>query len=405
MSAPPGHSPHAPAERSADGIARLAASVIARADREHPADAVLRSTLRETRGLARTDGRLVGRAVFAYYRWLGWHDPAAGVLSGIEAALKLAERYRRHPEQFSVEELRTRAVPAWTHHETTVTETWLRSLQAEPPLWVRARLGQGSVLAKRLGDCRPAGGGLEADALRYAGRADLHRTREFHEGRFEIQDLHSQAVGWLCGARPGETWWDACAGEGGKTLHLADLMENRGLVWASDRASWRLAQLKRRAARAGLFNYRARLWTGGAALPTKTQFDGVLVDAPCSNLGTWHRNPHARWTTRPEDVRELAAVQIRLLRHAVPALKPGARLIYAVCTLTRHETAAVADALTEACPQLERTPLSAPWPWARPESEGLWLDAAPGGGNGMFVAAWRRRPVMTALAKEGSPPL
>ncbi|MGC8000561.1 hypothetical protein ACP3XN_24520, partial [Salmonella enterica] len=83
-------------------------------------------------------------------------------------------------------------------------------------------------------------------------------------------------------------------------------MENSGLIWASDRAAWRLQKLKRRTARAKVFNYRVAMWDGGVKLPTKTKFDGVLVDAPCSGLGTWQRNPHARWTTTPGDVAELA---------------------------------------------------------------------------------------------------
>ena len=112
-------------------------------------------------------------------------------------------------------------------------------------------------------------------------------------------------------------------------------MANRGLIWASDRAEWRLQKLRRRAARAKVFNYRPARWDGGARLPTRTKFDGVLVDAPCSGLGTWQRNPHARWTTTVEDVRELAELQRRLLAHTAPSLKPGGRLIYAVCTLTR----------------------------------------------------------------------
>src|SRR6185295_17316743 len=128
-----------------------------------------------------------------------------------------------------------------------------------------------------------------------------------------------------------------CAGEGGKTMHLSALMENKGLIWASDRAAWRLKNLKRRAARAKVFNFRSELWDGGAKLPTKTKFDGILVDAPCSGVGTWQRNPHARWTTTLDDVRELGAVQLQLLDRVAGSLKPEGRLIYSVCTLTRTE--------------------------------------------------------------------
>src|SRR4029077_5055580 len=137
----------------------------------------------------------------------------------------------------------------------------------------------------------------------------------------------------ICAPEPAQTVWDACAGEGGKTLHLSDLMQNKGLIWASDRAEWRLQILKRRAARAGVFNYRPKLWNGGPKLPTKTLFDIVLLDAPCSGIGTWQRNPHGRWTTTPDDIYELAELQSRLLSPAAAAVNPGGKLIYSACTL------------------------------------------------------------------------
>src|SRR4029079_8707162 len=168
-------------------------------------------------------------------------------------------------------------------------------------------------------------------------------TDQFQNGEFEIQDLASQLVGHACAPKPGETWWDVCAGEGGKTLHLADLMANKGVVWASDRHTRRLDTLKRRAARAQIFNYRVAPWDGAAKLPTKTKFDGVLVDAPCSGIGTWQRNPHARWTTSLTDVQELSVTQRPLLLHVAHSVKPGGKLIYSVCTLSREETINVTE--------------------------------------------------------------
>jgi 16S rRNA (cytosine967-C5)-methyltransferase len=166
-------------------------------------------------------------------------------------------------------------------------------------------------------------------------------------------------------------------------------MGNKGVIWSTDRSERRLQILKRRAARAQIFNYRAALWDGSAKLPTKTKFDGILVDAPCSGVGTWQRNPHARWTTTPEDVRELAAVQLALLQHLAGSLKPHGRLIYSVCTVTRSETTAIADAFTAAHPELEPLPLFSSKPSTLPSQLFLWpheLNA-----NGMFIAAWRRR--------------
>ena len=161
-------------------------------------------------------------------------------------------------------------------------------------------------------------------------------------------------------------------------------MENKGVIWASDRSARGLAALRKRAGRAKVFNYRAVNWNGGPFLPTKTKLDGVLIDAPCSGVGTWQRNPHARWSTTLEDVRELADLQAQLLNHVACSLKPGGRLIYSVCTLTRSETTAVAEAFAATHPELESLAVlgGAPQRFIWPQD----VNA-----NGMFIAAWKRK--------------
>jgi 16S rRNA (cytosine967-C5)-methyltransferase len=273
-------------------------------------------------------------------------------------------------------------------------EPWLRSLQWEPRLWLRARPGRARPLANQLGQCKVPKGWLMRDVVEFLGTRDLFATEAFQGGAFELQDIGSQAVGALCAPQPGEVWWDTCAGEGGKTLHLADQMQGRGQVFASDKAEWRLAKLRQRAARAGVQNYQTAVWAGTAPLPFNVKFDGILVDAPCSGVGTWQRNPHARWTCRPQDVHELAQLQLQLLTHAAAALKPGGRLFYAVCTLTRAETSGVVRAFATACPEFEPLVL----PPLRTDAAKLAIQGQPSltlwpqelGGNGMFVAAWRR---------------
>jgi 16S rRNA (cytosine967-C5)-methyltransferase len=350
----------------------------------------MRVELKGQTGLWPEERAQVSRAVFAYFRWRSWLEEGKPVREQVARALGLAQRYAREPGSFPDAELLARAVPGWLATVMTVTSPWARVLQTEPRLWLRARRGQGRVLAEKLGDCRVFGEGLLADALEYRGRSDLFRTKEFHAGDFEVQDLSSQAVGLICAPRPGETWWDACAGEGGKMLHLSDLMENRGLIWASDRLAWRLATLKRRAARAEVFNYRAVAWDGGPRLPTKTKFDGVLVDAPCSGIGTWHRNPHARWTTTAEDVKELSDVQQRILRHAAAAVKPGGKLVYAACTLADLETTRVVEGFERQCGEFQRLAVRNPLAPGLTPGGLLSLWPQESGGNGMCVAAWVR---------------
>lgn len=371
-------------------VLEIAAEIIRNSNREKAADTILRETLRTRRGLSPVVVTEISHAVFTYYRWRGWLANVKGVEAGIERAQELAERFRQNPFSLPVADLRSKAVPAWAHSEVRVSDEWLRSLQREPRLWLRAKRGQGRTVAKALGLCKRVGNGMLADSLEYTGHKDLFRTAEFHAGDFELQDISSQAVGFICEPKPGETWWDACAGEGGKLLHFSELMENKGLIWASDRAAWRLQKLKRRTARAKVYNYRAALWDGGQKLPTRTQFDGVLVDAPCSGVGTWQRNPHARWTTTPDDVKELAAIQKQLLINAAAAVKPGGKLIYAVCTLTVAETESVTDYFETTCKEFGPVLTVNPLAPAFGPGPGIWLWPQNGGGNGMFVAAWRR---------------
>jgi 16S rRNA (cytosine967-C5)-methyltransferase len=369
-------------------LVSLADHVIRRASRDQPADALLRQELKSQHGLPATDAALVSRAVFAYYRWLGWLDRNRPLPDQLSRALDLVAHFAASPASFPDAELLARAVPAWLKTEMTVSTPWLRALQSEPRLWLRARRGQGTALSNKLDGCRPFGDGELADALECRGAEDLFRTPEFHAGEFEVQDLSSQAVALACAPQPGQTWWDACAGEGGKTLHLSALMANKGLIWSSDRAAWRLQRLKRRAARAGVFNYRAAAWDGGPKLPTKTRFDGVLIDAPCTGVGTWQRNPHARWTTTPQDVRELSELQRKLLAHVAPALKPNGKLVYAVCTLTRSETTDVVAAFEHQFPDFNPLPLINPLAPSQPPSPQLRLWPQDHGANGMFIAAW-----------------
>jgi 16S rRNA (cytosine967-C5)-methyltransferase len=372
-------------------VLEIAAAIIHASSRQRPADAVLRSELKSQSGLSRADSTEVTRLVFGFYRWFGWLDKQPSLAQQLERAFELAQQFAKQPESFSDAELVSRAVPDWTREHVEVTPEWARALQSEPALWLRARPGEGKLVSTKLGNCRAFGEGALGDILKYNGREDLFRHPAFQEGAFELQDISSQAVGLICAPQSNQTWWDACAGEGGKLLHLSALMGNKGLVWATDRAAWRLDKLKRRAARARVFNCRTRVWNGGENLPTKTRFDGVLVDAPCSGIGTWQRNPHARWTTTPQDVSELAEVQKRLVRHVAPAVKPGGKLIYAVCSLARSETTEVAQSFLAEHPFFETIPTTNPLAPDLPSSAQLWLWPQQFGGNGMFISAWSRQ--------------
>lgn len=354
------------------------------------ADAALRQYFAYWNRLGPREKRAISHATFVYFRWLGWLDRKSSPQKRIAAALELQARFDQNPASIKTEAIAALALPEWSRDEVTFPAESLRLLQAPPALWLRAQTSAANTLPAELRDCEPAAGTPvpAPTAFRYTGKQDLFLTPQFHNGLFEIQDLASQLVGHACAPKPGQTWWDACAGEGGKTLHLADLMQNKGMLWASDRSFRRIQSLKRRAGRAKVFNYRAAAWDGSAKLPTKTKFDGILLDAPCSGLGTWQRNPQARWTTTPDDVRELAAVQTQLLANTAGSLKPGGRLVYAVCTLTRSETTAIADAFGAAHPDFEPTSVFA-GSASDPAQVTIWPHEY--NSNGMFIAAWRKK--------------
>ena len=360
---------------SDQAVLNQAAAILAVTETGQRADRALRDYFEGPRHGSWRERREIVAAVFAYFRWLEWLDRKAPRQRRLSEALGLQKRFNKDEDSVKAEALAVRAVPGWIGGEMELTPEYLRHLQREPALWIRTRPGRRAEVAAELGDCEEEA--RAPDALRYRGDRDLFLTAAFRTGAFEIQDLSSQVVGVTCAPKPGESWWDACAGEGGKTLHLADLMGNKGVVWASDRNPRRLDVLGRRAARAKLFNIRAAPWDGGPKPPNRMKFDGVLVDAPCSGVGTWGRNPQARWTTSDRDVAELAGVQSSLLRNAAPWVKTGGRLVYSVCTMTRSETNAVADAFKAAHPDFE-------------EVSRVLLRPEEIQSNGMFIAVWKK---------------
>ena len=166
----------------------------------------------------------------------------------------------------------------------------------------------------------------------------LRETALYKGGVIRIQDEASGLIGRIVAPEPGERVLDLCAGSGGKTLHLAALMENRGSITALDLHSERLRMLREEAGRLGASIVETR--TGDAATPVESflkMFDRVLMDAPCSGLGTLRRNPEIRWRLVPADPNKCMQTQKLLLRSAADCVRPGGRLVYSVCTVTPEE--------------------------------------------------------------------
>ena len=342
---------------------------------------------------------------------LGWQ--------GNEGFLKAALSEQEHQWLEKVRQVDTAALPERLRHNlpdwlaeplqaALGEEFWplVDALNSSAPLDLRVN----TFKAKRE-DVQAAlkAGGIESEAtphspwgLRVQGKPALNKADTFTKGEVEVQDEGSQLLALLADAKRGEMVVDFCAGAGGKTLALGASMRNTGRLYAFDTSGHRLAALKPRLARSGLSNVypiqiaherddRIKRLAG--------KIDRVLVDAPCSGLGTLRRNPDMKWRQSPESVAELQVKQAAILESAARLLKPGGRLVYATCSLLDSENEGIADAFTAAherdfaavpaaealekahvgdAPALVRGPYLRLWPHRH-------------GTDAFFAAVWERR--------------
>jgi 16S rRNA (cytosine967-C5)-methyltransferase len=235
-----------------------------------------------------------------------------------------------------------------TQFDTAELEQLAVGLNQSAPLDLRVNVLKGErvdVLAQLNAD------GLVAESCRYspigirlAGKPSISRHPLFLDGSFEVQDEGSQLLGFLLQPKRGEMVADFCAGAGGKTLLLGALMRSQGRLYAFDVAEKRLAKLKPRLARSGLSNVHPVRIESENDIKIKRlagKLDRVLVDAPCSGLGTLRRNPDLKWRQTPESVAELTTKQAAILHSASALVKKGGRLVYATCSLLDAENEAV----------------------------------------------------------------
>ncbi|MBR2358629.1 MAG: RsmB/NOP family class I SAM-dependent RNA methyltransferase [Lentisphaeria bacterium] len=374
-------------------------------------DRFLSSYWRENRCFGSRDRRLFSESIFAFFRFYGWlkllltEEECAALaagrsrqLAGRTAAMLLAGAWQLEnlpPEaahhlltrEFELpsipapdpeiaadpERLRSRFMefarhckadpatePAWEALQAEWSlellqtmpdqKAYYQMLSARPPLWLRIQNADPAQVI-----CELTGAGLTVkrhprlpQALAVtAGSVNLYTLEAYRAGRIEVQDLASQVIAQVCAPRRSERWWDCCAGAGGKTLALAELMERTGKVVAGDIRAYKLEDLKKRARRSGFPNIETRPWDGNKVPPRKSgSFDGILIDAPCSCSGVWRRNPDGRWSSTPDEVEKINLIQKNVLENVLPALRPGGVLVYATCSVFESENSAmIADFL------------------------------------------------------------
>jgi 16S rRNA (cytosine967-C5)-methyltransferase len=358
----------------------------------HPADAVLSRYFRENRTLGHRDRGFVAESAYAVLRRLRWLRHWAGegaearrlllawLVKGEGISLRRFEGALSATERDWLAGLKAQRIGALSLAERCDFPDWLterllsqygeagllelaQALNQPAPLDIRAnplKTDRDTLLAGlRAGgmDCAP--GALSPLAIRLAGKPALQRHPLFLDGSFEVQDEGSQLLGWLVAPRRGELVVDFCAGAGGKTLLLGALMRSTGRLYAFDVSGKRLARLKPRVARAGLSNVhpveidsehdsRVKRLAGKA--------DRVLVDAPCSGLGTLRRNPDLKWRQSRDGLAELTVKQGAILAAAARLVKPGGRLVYATCSLLEEENENIVTAFLQAHPEFTAQP-------------------------------------------------
>ncbi len=242
--------------------------------------------------------------------------------------------------------------------------------------------------------------------LRIDGKPALSKLDVFTLGAIEVQDEGSQLLALLLDAKRGEMVVDFCAGAGGKTLAIGATMRNTGRLYALDTSAHRLDALKPRLARSGLSNVHPAAIAHERDDRVKRlagKIDRVLVDAPCSGLGTLRRNPDLKWRQSPQSVLELVAKQTAILQSAARLLKPGGRLVYATCSVLPEENEGIAEAFSAANPDF--SPVDAGQILTELKVEGASGLCAGGesgltylrlwphrhGTDGFFAAVWVRR--------------
>ncbi len=292
-----------------------------------------------------------------------WH------LVGVYLAVRTDETIPEWPEFMGIDwkELENRlqqarqlrvlreSVPDWIDQmlcdelSESVWEEQIAVLNKPADVWIRANtLKIPTTQLQKLLPVPTTASSLINTALRLENRKiNLFQLPAFKEGFFEVQDLSSQMVAPFLRVEPGMRVVDACAGAGGKTLHLAALMQNKGKIIALDTEKWKLDELRRRARRAGAFIVETRYIEAKTIKRLEETADRLLLDVPCSGLGVLRRNPDTKWKLQPDFIQNLKATQAKILETYSRMLRPGGLMVYATCSILPSENERQIEAFLE----------------------------------------------------------
>ena len=360
------------------------------------------------RAFGSRDRRLYRELIYTTLRYLPWVEPwlereperAVKITAWLAAETRDTQAYRAEltgdwPAAVTLAERAkflgadaTALLPGWWRGECpeVFAPAELEAQLARAPLWLRLQTDDPAGLAAdfSVNGWKVQPSAILKSAWQVLGEADVTKSSSYAHGRIEIQDLGSQLVLETLGLDRGGRWLDACAGAGGKSLQLAQLLGPNGKVYAHDIRPAALEELTLRATRAQIGNLRT------ITRVEANDYDGVLVDAPCSGSGTWRRSPHLRWVTTPALVTERVALQQRLLAQYSAHVRPGGQLVYATCSLSHRENEDIVQGFLATHPGFEMVPFARTFGFT-PHGAGLTLLPARHDTDGFHVASLRRR--------------
>ena len=282
-------------------------------------------------------------------------------------------------------------VPSWFLSVTSdLDKVFFEALQKRPPVWIRT---QRNALKEVLDELSRNDVDFEVsekipNAVKVISKANLVSYKSFRDGLFEIQDLASQCLVSVCQVGVGQNWWDVCAGGGGKTLAIADQLKGKGKVVATDKRKEVIQEVKKRANRGKFGN--VRLANLHKEKLSREEYDGVLVDAPCSCTGTWRRNPDARWTRSEKVCQEWAGVQCQILTEVKHKVKAGGTLVYATCSSSFVENEQVVEKFLAENPGFELEAIVHPLTGQKTNGM-VFVEALPEDCDCMFAARMIRK--------------
>ncbi|SMF78999.1 RsmB/NOP family class I SAM-dependent RNA methyltransferase [Allosphingosinicella indica] len=387
-----------PAARAQAAIELLDQIITAARTEGAAADTLIARYFKTRRYAGSKDRRAVRDIVYRAIRRSG-EVPASGRaallgLAGEDPALPaLFDGSPHGPTQIEAgdEAAAASAAPKWLlpRFDPLLDDAEIAALLDRAPLDVRVNRLRATRDALDITGAEPTP--LSPIGLRLPEGTQVEASDAWTAGQIEVQDEGSQLVSIACGAAPGMTVVDLCAGAGGKSLALAAEMDNSGRIIACDTDRGRLSRLPERAVRGGITIAETRLLDprreAEALADIAGAADVVLIDAPCSGTGTWRRNPEARWRLTPERLERLTLLQARLLDLGAGLVRPGGALVYVTCSLLAEEGRGQADAFTRRRSSFvsELPPIS----WGRPAGSGRLLTPAHDRTDGFFVARWR----------------